>query len=108
MTRLSIHLIGSSFVALSLLVSAGEPLIAQGTSTGGAADGIEKNKDMNRAVGGAGDRVEGRRGFDWGWLGLVGLIGLMGLSGRGRTNAIGYSPGSTGPGTGVATDTNRG
>ena len=49
-------------------------------------DATTNNAATPNADTGTVTHYEGRRGFDWGWLGLLGLFGLLGL--RKPTNVV--------------------
>ncbi|XID93977.1 WGxxGxxG family protein [Paenibacillaceae bacterium WGS1546] len=63
-----------------------------GTGTYGAYDGTQMNRGTTNATTRANNTVRRmdtapRRGFSWGWLGLLGLFGLAGMRSRNREDA---------------------
>jgi len=83
----------SKVVGASVLVAslATLPLALPASAQNGTVTDSTQAAPGDIATYGDGETDEGRRAFDWGWIGLLGLVGLAGRLAKHRTETVGYS-----------------
>ncbi len=83
----------SKVVGASVLVAslATFPLGLPASAQNGTVTDSSRAAPGDIATYGDGETDQGKRSFDWGWIGLLGLVGLAGRLAKHRTETVGYS-----------------
>ncbi len=83
----------SKVVGASVLVAslATLPLALPASDQNGTVTDSSRAAPGDIATYGDGETDQGKRAFDWGWIGLLGLVGLAGRLAKHRTETVGYS-----------------